>query len=54
VTEFTKPKIAAWIGMTDGCDGSTWLDYMDKLVMDIRLETWSMAVLCRDILWVHL
>ena len=54
VTEFTKPKIAAWIGMTDGCDGSTWLGYMDNLVMDIRLETWSMVVLCRDIMQEHL
>ena len=54
MTKFTRPKIAAWIGMTDGCDGSTWLDYMDNLVMDIRLETWSMVALCRDIMWEHL
>ena len=40
--------------MTDCCDGSTWLDYMGNLVMDIRLETWSMAVLCRDIVHEHL
>ena len=54
MTEFTRPKIAAWIGMTDCCDGSTWLEYMGNLVMDIRLETWNMAVLCRDIMWEHL
>ena len=40
--------------MTDFCDGSTWLDYMDNIVVDIRLEAWSMAVLCRDIVWEHL
>ena len=40
--------------MTDCCDGSTQLDYMGNLVMDIRLETWSMAVLCRDIMQEHL
>jgi len=40
--------------MTDCCDGSTWLDYMGNLVIDIRLETWSMAVLCRDMMQEHL
>ena len=40
--------------MTDGCDESTWLDYMDNLAMDIRLETWSMAVLCKDMMQEHL
>jgi len=40
--------------MTNCCDVSTWLDYMGNLVMDIRLETWSMAVLCRDIVHEHL
>ena len=50
MNEFTKPKIvAAWMMMADGCDESTWLDYMGNLVMDIRSETWSMAVLCRSI-----
>ena len=47
-------RLQAWMGMTDCCDGSTWLDYMGNLVMDIRLETWSMAVLCRDIMQEHL
>ena len=40
--------------MTNCFDGSTWLDYMGNIVMDIRLEAWSMAVLCRDIVWEHL
>ena len=40
--------------MTDCCDGSTWLDYMGNLVMDIKLETWSMAVSYRDIVLEHL
>ena len=40
--------------MNNCCDESTWLDYMGNLVMDIGLETWSMAVLCRDIMWEHL
>ena len=54
MTEFTRPKIAAWMRMTDCCGRSTWLDYMGNIVMDIRLEAWSMAVLCRDIMEEHL
>ena len=40
--------------MTDCCDGSTWLENMGNLVMDIRLEIWSMAVLCKDMMQEHL
>ena len=50
MTEFTRPKLKTWMRMTNCCDGSTWLDYMGNLVMDIRLETWSMTVLCRDMM----
>ena len=48
MTEFTKPEVGDLGEMTRCCDVSTWLDYMDNIVMDIRLETWSMAVLCRS------
>jgi len=39
VTKFTKPKIGDLGEMTRCCDVSTWLGYMDNLVMGIRLET---------------
>ena len=39
MTKFTKPKIGDLGEMTRCCDVSTWLGYMDNLVMGIRLET---------------
>jgi len=47
-------RLNTWMRMTDCCDESIWLDYMGNLVMDIRLETLSMVVLCKDIMREHL